>query len=72
MPVAEVIRREIILHGSFCYSPQDFQTALDKLEEKSVRLDPYIKEAPLREGGAWFERLCAENSGGVAKVLLVP
>jgi threonine dehydrogenase-like Zn-dependent dehydrogenase len=72
MPVAEVIRREITLHGSFCYSPLDFQTALEKLESKAVRLDPYIQEAPLSEGGAWFERLCAENPGGVAKVLLVP
>jgi 2-desacetyl-2-hydroxyethyl bacteriochlorophyllide A dehydrogenase len=72
VPVAEVIRREIVLHGSFCYTPADFQSALDKLQAGAVRLDPYIREAPLHEGAAWFQRLCAESSGGVAKVLLVP
>jgi threonine dehydrogenase-like Zn-dependent dehydrogenase len=72
LPVADVIRREITLRGSFCYTPADFQRALDLLANQQLILDPWIAEAPLGEGGTWFERLCAENPGGVAKVLLRP
>jgi threonine dehydrogenase-like Zn-dependent dehydrogenase len=72
LPVADVIRREITLRGSFAYTPADFNEAVDLLARKKVHLDPWIVEAPLAEGGAWFERLCAENPGAVAKVLLRP
>jgi hypothetical protein len=34
-------------------------------------LDPWIEEAPLEEGGHWFERLLSEP-GNVSKVLLRP
>ena len=72
LPVADVIRREITLRGSFCYTPADFAEAVGLLARKQIYLDPWIVEAPLAEGGAWFERLCAENPGKVAKVLLNP
>lgn len=72
VPVADVIRREITLRGCFCYTPRDFSTAADLLAANQVRLDPWVVEAPLSEGGAWFERLSAENPGAVAKVLLRP
>ena len=72
VPVAEVIRREITLQGSFCYTPADFQKAIDWLRKKAASLDPWVVEARLSEGGAWFERLSAEKPEGVAKVLLVP
>ncbi len=72
VPVADVIRREITLRGSFCYSPADFSDAVGLLANNRVQLAPWVVTAPLAEGGAWFERLCAENPGGVAKVLLQP
>jgi threonine dehydrogenase-like Zn-dependent dehydrogenase len=72
LPVADVIRREITLRGSFAYTPADFAEAVDLLARKQVRLDPWIVEAPLADGGDWFKRLCAENPGRVAKVLLKP
>jgi threonine dehydrogenase-like Zn-dependent dehydrogenase len=72
LPVAEAIRREINLQGSFCYSQADFESAVNRLADGSIRLDPWIVEAPLADGQAWFERLCAEKPGKVAKVLLVP
>jgi threonine dehydrogenase-like Zn-dependent dehydrogenase len=72
VPVADVIRREITLQGSFCYSAQDFETATHILAESNVSKNLRIEEAPLDQGGAWFERLSAEQSGGVAKVLLMP
>ena len=70
-PAAEIIRREIVVRGSYCYSDEDFQNALGHLETGAMRLDPWIEEAPLEEGGAWFERLLSEP-GNVSKVLLRP
>lgn len=70
VPVADAIRKEITLQGSFCYSPADFKAAAQLLAANRVRLDPYIAEAPLASGGAWFEKLSQETPGGVAKVLL--
>ena len=71
LPAADIIRREIIVRGSFAYSPANFQQAITLLDEGVIRLDPWIVEAPLTEGGPWFERLIHEP-GNVAKVLLVP
>ncbi len=71
LPVADIIRREIVVRGSFGYTPANFATALAWLAEGRVRLHPWIVEAPLDEGGAWFERLVA-GEGTVAKVLLQP
>lgn len=71
MPVADVIRREIVLRGAFAYTPANFSEALDRLAREEMRLAPWIVQAPLEEGGAWFERL-VNAPGNVAKVLLVP
>jgi threonine dehydrogenase-like Zn-dependent dehydrogenase len=72
LPTADIIRREITLHGSFAYSPRDFSAAADLLQAGRLRLAPWMVEAPLAEGGSWFERLSGENPGGTAKVLLKP
>lgn len=69
--VSDVIRRELTLRGSFSYSPANFADALGRLARGEIRLDPWVVEAPLDEGGMWFDRLIDEP-GGVAKVLLVP
>ena len=71
MPVAAMIRSEIVARGSFAYSPANFARALDLLGQGVIRLDPWILEAPLAEGGHWFERLI-EAPGAVSKVLLTP
>lgn len=71
MPVADMIRREIRAVGSFAYTAANFAAALDLLGAGALRLDPWIVEAPLGEGGQWFERLI-EAPGDVSKVLLVP
>lgn len=71
MPVADVIRREIVLRGAFAYTPANFSEALDRLSREEMHLAPWIVQAPLQEGGAWFERLI-HAPGNVAKVLLVP
>lgn len=71
MPASEIIRREIVVKGSFAYSPANFRQALELLAQGTIRLDPWIIEAPLEDGGKWFERLI-EAPGNVSKVLLVP
>ena len=71
MPVAEMIRREIRGQGSFAYSPANFAEAVQLLADHKIRLDPWIIEAPLAEGGKWFDRLL-DAPGNVSKVLLVP
>ncbi len=71
MPVANMIRSEIVARGSFAYTPANFARGLELLAEGALRLDPWIHEAPLAEGGQWFERLI-EAPGDVAKVLLRP
>ena len=71
MPVASMIRSEIKAKGSFAYTPANFARALDLLGQGAIRLDPWIHEAPLAEGGLWFERLL-DAPGDVSKVLLLP
>ena len=71
MPAADMIRREITAKGSFGYTAANFAAALDLLAHDKISLDPWIIEAPLDEGGKWFERLI-ESPGNVSKVLLVP
>ncbi|MEM7031248.1 MAG: alcohol dehydrogenase catalytic domain-containing protein [Chloroflexota bacterium] len=71
VPAADIIRREIVVRGCFAYSPDNFAEAIQLLLEDKIRLDPWIVEAPLTEGGPWFDRLIDEP-GDVSKVLLVP
>jgi len=71
MPAAEIIRRELVVRGSFAYSPANFGEAVRLLAAGAVRLDPWIVEAPLADGGQWFERLI-DAPGNVSKVLLIP
>jgi 2-desacetyl-2-hydroxyethyl bacteriochlorophyllide A dehydrogenase len=70
MPTADIIRREITLKGSFAYTPANFAQGLELLIENKIHLDNIV-EAPLEEGGKWFERLISAP-GNIAKVLLVP
>ena len=71
MPVADAIRREITLQGSFAYSPANFAAAITMLAEGKFDLEPWTVEAPLADGDSWFKRLI-NAPGDVSKVLLVP
>jgi threonine dehydrogenase-like Zn-dependent dehydrogenase len=71
LPISDIIRRELNLHGSFAYSPENFKQALDQINTGQLRLDPWVIESPLETGGDWFERLLS-SPGNVSKVLLVP
>ncbi len=71
MPAAAIIRQELTVRGSFAYGAADFADGLEELHAGHYRLDPWIEEAPLAEGGDWFQRLI-RSPGNVSKVLLVP
>ena len=71
MPAAAIIRQELTVRGSFAYGAADFAHGLELLHAGHYRLDPWIVEAPLAEGGDWFHRL-VHSPGNVSKVLLVP
>jgi 2-desacetyl-2-hydroxyethyl bacteriochlorophyllide A dehydrogenase len=71
MPVAEVIRSEITLQGTFCYTPDNVREAISLLDRGAVSFGSWVIDAPLDEGRAWFERLVGDP-GEVAKVLLIP
>ena len=71
MPAAAIIRQELTVRGSFAYGAADFADGLEQLHAGNYRLDPWIVEAPLAEGGDWFHRLI-RSPGNVSKVLLVP
>ena len=71
MPAAAIIRQELTVRGSFAYGAADFGDGLEQLHAGNYRLDPWIVEAPLAEGGDWFHRLI-RSPGNVSKVLLVP
>ncbi len=71
MPAAAIIRQELTVRGSFAYGAADFADGLEQLQAGHYRLDPWIVEAPLAEGGDWFMRLI-HSPGNVSKVLLVP
>ncbi len=71
MPAASIIRQELTVRGSFAYGVADFMQGLEQLHAGNYRLDPWVVEAPLAEGGQWFHRL-VHSPGNVSKVLLAP
>ncbi|MBN1249847.1 MAG: alcohol dehydrogenase catalytic domain-containing protein [Anaerolineae bacterium] len=71
VPVADVIRKEQTLQGTFCYTPADMRAAIELLDQHVVTLGDWLTQAPLADGGEWFARLVGDP-GSVAKVLLVP
>jgi threonine dehydrogenase-like Zn-dependent dehydrogenase len=70
IPAADIIRREIVVKGSFAYTPANFSQGLEMLGQHKIGLD-HVIDAPLEEGSKWFERLI-HAPGNISKVLLVP
>ncbi len=71
MPVADMIRREITAQGTYCYSPGDFSQAIKLIDQGAITFGDWVVDAPLAEGGAWFDKL-VDAPGGAVKVLLQP
>ncbi len=70
MPVAELVRRGIVVRGHFAYSRSDFEAALALLVAEPPPVD-WLTVLPLEQGAAGFREL-VERPDAVTKVLLAP
>jgi threonine dehydrogenase-like Zn-dependent dehydrogenase len=68
MPVADLVRRGIGVHGHYAYTRPDFEAALRLLSEDPPPLD-WLTVLPLADGAEGFRRL-ADEPDRYAKVLL--
>ena len=69
-PMAQLVRRAIILRGQFAYTRAEFARALTILAEGDLALD-WLSTAPLAEGADAFANL-VDRPSEYAKVLLTP
>jgi 2-desacetyl-2-hydroxyethyl bacteriochlorophyllide A dehydrogenase len=67
----DVICREVRLQGSFAYSRQDFEMALQWIAAGRLKLEQWVSEAGLDEGQRIFEELSDPNPERI-KVVLRP
>jgi threonine dehydrogenase-like Zn-dependent dehydrogenase len=71
LPVNDFIRREITTHGSFAYTPVDFDNALQVLAQKRITLEAaWTQIEPLENGTACFEKLL--HGAPISKIWLTP
>lgn len=66
-----VVNRELIVRGSYCYTDDDFQRALEIIADGQIDAGKMIHVAPLTDGVDLFEKL-ATDPAGLAKVVLKP
>lgn len=59
LPVNTMIRREIEVLGSFCYSEEDFAQSVRLLSDGRITETGWTQVRPLEEGGAAFAELVA-------------
>ncbi|MFM2309231.1 MAG: hypothetical protein RLY87_1352 [Chloroflexota bacterium] len=72
IPTNYIIRQEITLKGSFCYSREAFTTAVDLISRHVVKATPdWLIERPLSDGRMSFEELLA-GTAPVTKIILKP
>lgn len=72
IPTNYIIRQEITLVGSFCYSREDFTTAVDMISRHHVVPNhDWLIERPLSQGQASFEELLA-GKAEYSKIILIP
>jgi threonine dehydrogenase-like Zn-dependent dehydrogenase len=69
IPGREIVVREKRVQGSFCYTDQDFRTALSALVEGNIRTD-WVHEYPFARGVETFLRL-VDDPGDIVKALLL-
>ena len=72
IPTNYIIRQEIRLIGSFCYSREAFTTAVDLIARHVVKATPdWLIERPMSDGRMSFEELLA-GTAPVTKIVLKP
>jgi threonine dehydrogenase-like Zn-dependent dehydrogenase len=71
LPINHLIRSEIEILGSFCYSQQDFHDAVRLLSEGRITEEGWTEIRPLADGGDAFAELVAGRVH-VGKIFLQP
>lgn len=71
VPINHMIRSEVDVKGSFCYSRQDFQDALDLLAAGKVSESGWTEIRPLSDGPRSFQELVSGRCAA-GKILLKP
>lgn len=67
-----IVRQEILITGSFAYTPADFATALQLLAQGFIKADPsWVEERPVERGDESFIEL-VEGRAHAAKIVLRP
>ncbi len=71
LPINQFIRAEVDVKGSFCYTRQDFQDALDLLSAGKVSEAGWTEIRPLSEGPRSFHEL-VNGQVAAGKIILKP
>ena len=72
IPTNYIIRQEIHLIGSFCYTREAFSTAVDLISRHIVKpTAEWLVERPLSAGQTSIEELIA-GTAPVTKIVLIP
>ena len=69
--VADVINREIEMHGVYGYAPADYRKALDLVTGGRVDVTSWVQEFPLGEGQRILDRLTSQP-GDLVKASFIP
>ena len=66
-----IVRNELRLQGSFCYTPQEFARSKQLIENGDIDLSQWTEAMPLEQGQAAFDRLTTDP-GSTMKIMLTP
>ena len=66
-----IVRNELRLQGSFCYTPQEFARSKQLIENGDIDLSPWTESLPLEQGQAAFDKLVTDP-GPTMKIMLTP
>ncbi len=66
----EIVVRELVVRGSFLYTPVEFEKGVRLLNDGLIDAEPLISHtAPMAEGATYFEKM-AKDPGDWIKVIL--
>jgi threonine dehydrogenase-like Zn-dependent dehydrogenase len=66
-----IVRNELRLQGSFCYTPQEFARSKQLIENGDIDLSRWTESLPLEQGQAAFDKLVTDP-GPTMKIMLTP
>ncbi len=67
----DIVTKELTIRGSYGYTAQDFEAALDLIARNAPAVENLVSLEPLSKGQQVFERL-SQNPGAAVKIALTP